>query len=163
MTKSELPQNRVAGDQLRPSMPYVRSRDLGFTLIELMIVVVIIGIIAAFAYPSYQDSVRKSRRSDARGYLMELAARQEQYFNDNKSYTIDPAKLGKTGTSPQGYYKIKITDRDPDDGDDDNTIGTDYLITAEADGIQADDTACATLTLSSAGIKSSTPAGGSCW
>ena len=52
----------------------------GFTLIELMIAVAIVGILAGIAYPSYQDSVRKSRRADAQGALLGFANAMERYF-----------------------------------------------------------------------------------
>jgi type IV pilus assembly protein PilE len=59
------------------------TRSKGFTLTEIMIVVAIIGIIAAIAYPSYQDSVRKSRRADARAVLLEAAQFMERRYTEN--------------------------------------------------------------------------------
>lgn len=70
-----------------------QKKENGFTLIELMIVVAIIGILAGIAYPSYQDSVRKSRRSDATGALLGLANAMERHFTETNSY------LGAAGTS----------------------------------------------------------------
>ena len=58
----------------------------GFTLIELMIVVAVIGIIAAIAYPSYQDQVMSTRRGDAQGALMAFASSMERYYTQNGSY-----------------------------------------------------------------------------
>jgi type IV pilus assembly protein PilE len=63
----------------------------GFTLVELMIVVAIVGILAAMAYPSYQDSVRKSRRADARAALVELAQFMERNYTDAHRYDLDRA------------------------------------------------------------------------
>lgn len=65
----------------------------GFTLVELMVVVAIIGILAGIAYPSYQDSVTKSRRVDAQGVLMGFANAMERYFTENNTY------LGAAGTA----------------------------------------------------------------
>lgn len=65
----------------------MKRKTNGFTLIELMIVVVIIGILAAIAYPSYSQWVTETRRSDAQAALMDLAAKLERYFSQCNSYT----------------------------------------------------------------------------
>lgn len=82
----------------------------GFTLIELMIAVVVVSILAMIAIPAYNDSVNKGRRSDAKSTLTAIAAKQEQFFMDNKRYTADLKELGYTASSSvdsiDGYYKI---------------------------------------------------------
>lgn len=139
------------------------ARMRGFTLMELMIVVVIIGVIAAIAYPNYQESVRKARRSDAKTALSDLAARLEQHFNDNKIYTTSLATLdvahysGGNTTTPQGFYTVVIA------AGATASLNSSYKITATATGVQASDSKCATMAYSSSGIKESTPAGNSCW
>src|SRR5690606_38472416 len=65
---------------------FARKSSAGFTLIEVMIVVAIIGILAAIAYPSYQDHVRKSRRADAQTALLELAQFMERHYTTNGRY-----------------------------------------------------------------------------
>lgn len=80
----------------------------GFTLIELMIVVAIIGILAAIAYPAYQDQMRKSRRSDAHAALTQAAALQERIYMDTNQYSSDIDDIGGN-TSPEGYYTISVT------------------------------------------------------
>ncbi len=62
------------------------KKSQGFTLIELMITVAIIGILAAIAYPSYQDSIRKSRRAEGRTAMMQVLQQQERYMTQNNSY-----------------------------------------------------------------------------
>ena len=75
----------------------------GFTLIELMIVVAIIGIIAAIAYPSYLEQVKSTRRTDAQGALQAFANSMERYYTQNNSYIGadgGTAAISNTATSP---------------------------------------------------------------
>jgi type IV pilus assembly protein PilE len=89
-------------------------RVSGFTLVELVIVMVIVAILAAIAIPSYRSQIRKSRRTDAKTVVLDLAAREEKYFSLNNSYTSSPVSLGYgTATSfPQnvsnGYYQVYV-------------------------------------------------------
>ncbi len=68
----------------------------GITLMELMIVVAIIAMISAFAYPSYQDYIVNTKRTAATTTLLQIADRQQQFFMDNKSYANDLTTLGFT-------------------------------------------------------------------
>jgi type IV pilus assembly protein PilE len=72
----------------------------GFSLIELMATVLIVGILAAIAVPSYSRYVLKSHRTDAKSALLDLASLEERYFSLTNSYTNDPQKLGYTGVLP---------------------------------------------------------------
>ena len=72
-----------------------KNKSMGFTLIELMITVAIIGVLGAIAYPSYQDSVRKSRRAEGRSAMMEVLQQQERYMTQNNTYL----PFADTGTS----------------------------------------------------------------
>lgn len=141
------------------------KHNKGFTLVELMIVVAIIGIIAAFAFPAYTQHLNKTRRADARSALQEAAARQERIYAETNTYTGDVSRLvtnADGSSSSEGYYTITAT---PSCG---RTIGgTTYYscfdLTATPQGVQADDAECTTLTLNHAGVKGATPAGGMCW
>jgi type IV pilus assembly protein PilE len=114
-------------------------RSYGFTLIELMIVVVIVGILASIAIPSYQDSVRKGRRGDAKGELMRLAQAEEKFRVTHTSYG-SLADLG--GATANSYYNFAVT----------ANTATSFAITATPTtaGGQNQDT-CATLTIAQGG------------
>lgn len=86
---------------------YRFTRSSGFTLIELMVVVAIIGILAGVAYPSYTENVIKGKRSDAKAALLQVQLAQEKYRANNTTYgTL--ADIGVISTSPQGYYTIAV-------------------------------------------------------
>ena len=135
------------------------NRAKGFTLIELMIVVAIVGILAAIAYPSYQEQVRKTKRGDCAGALAGLANAMERYFTTNNTYVgatlgngagdIYPAQCPVDGDTPTYNLAVAAT-------------ATTYTLQAAPTGTQAADD-CGTLTLTNTGVKGVTGANGKVW
>jgi len=92
-----------------------RARSAGFTLIELLVALVIGAILISVAIPSYNSQVRKSRRTDARTALLDLAGREERLFATTNAYSTTPSALGYTTagdafpmTIGSGYYQIAV-------------------------------------------------------
>ena len=123
-------------------------RNCGFTLIELMIVVAIVAILAAIAFPSYQDSIRLARRSDAADGLMNLQSLQEKYRANNTIFgTL--AQIGGAAVSGDGFYTLTVGN---------NAAATTYTLTATAVAgtTQALDAGCTVMTLT---VVAATPRG----
>ncbi len=131
-------------------------KQLGITLIELMVVVAIIGILAGIAYPSYQDSVRKSRRAEAHTDLFGLQLAMEKARGNCATYATSIGSGGCSAkqvsyTANSSYYTLSIS----------GASSSDYTLTATATGAQASDSDCATITLTRDGTQSGTTA--NCW
>ncbi len=124
-------------------------RHGGFTLIETMIVLVVIAILAAIAYPSYQDHLRKGRRGAAQTFVLDLANREQQYLLDARTYSVGSTAVATLNvTVPPdvaGYYTITIDPTAP-------TSPPTYTIRATpiAGGVQVPD---GELTLDNQGAK----------
>ncbi len=84
-------------------------RNRGFTLIELVIAMVVIGILVAVAFPSYQAHLIKGYRAAAQSYLMDVAQKQQQYLLDNRAYAGTEAALNATQPAEVSkYYTVAI-------------------------------------------------------
>jgi type IV pilus assembly protein PilE len=134
------------------------NKATGFTLIELMIVVVIVGILMAISVPAYRDYVMRSHRTDAHSSLLDIAARQERHVAQYNRYAdvitaADATGLNMTANSKEGYYTLAAA------ACAGGLIANCYTITATAVGSQLNDTGCTSLTYNSVGTKG--PA--ACW
>ena len=133
------------------------NRNRGFTLIELMIVVVIVGILAAIALPSYRSYVVRSHRVEAQRSLLDLAGRQERFFYSNNSYATTLAQLNGTVDMAGSNYAMSLPAA---------ASSTAYIATATAIGKQAtDDQACQSMSVNQLGAQTSTGSGtaATCW
>ena len=119
----------------------------GFTLIELMIVVAIVGILAAIVLPSYQQHVLRTRRAVAAGCLMELAQFMERFYTTSLTYS--GAALPNTSCRSElaSHYTFAFATGEP--------TATTFRIVATPAGAQADDAKCAAISLTQAGVKAS--------
>ena len=136
-----------------------RGPPRGFTLIELMIVVAVVALLAVVAFPSYQEAVRKARRTEAKAALSEAAQLMERYLTEKGTYAT--ATLGTTGDPPgiyrdrseNGHYALSLS----------NQSASTFTLSAVPQGSQAADD-CGTYTLTQRGergVSGRTPA--ECW
>jgi type IV pilus assembly protein PilE len=143
-------------------------RQRGVTLIELVVVMIIVGILAAVAIPSYRNYVMRSQRSDAKDALLALATQQEKHYLQCNSYatTIGAAtncaagQLQGAAASKNGWYALDIPQGD----------ATTFTVRAQAVAgqNQAEDSACQTFTVTEAGVRQAFDGGGAdntavCW
>jgi type IV pilus assembly protein PilE len=141
----------------------------GFTLVELMVTVTIAAILFAIAIPSYNSQIRKSRRTEARTALLDLAGREERYLSTNNAYTATAASLGYTAfpqTVGSGYYTLAAPNVPaPAAG---TVASFTVSVTPIAGTTQANDAQCQSFAVTSTGKQSSADGGGNdttstCW
>ncbi|MBI3381243.1 MAG: type IV pilin protein [Aquabacterium sp.] len=148
---------------MNKAVPTCPSR--GFTLVELMIVIAIIGILGALAYPSYTNNVARGRRADAQKALLEASQFMQRYYVANNSYADSngqpptlPGTLTTTRQSSGGIvYDVAVTAA--------NQQGYTIKATPSSTGLMARDE-CGTFVLESSGrrsLESSNKTAGECW
>jgi type IV pilus assembly protein PilE len=145
-----------------------RSRQRGFTLLELMVVVAIVAILALIAFPIYTSQIRKGRRTEAKEAISTIALGEEKWRVNNANYATTAASVNGLATTVNGYYTIVITT--PASGTCANgttkTAGNNFVVTASKAGLQAADSKCATMVWTNdcgSVSKTSTPSGNECW
>lgn len=141
----------------------------GFTLVELMVVVAIVGILAAIAYPFYGQYVLRSHRTDGKNAVMDLASREERFFSVNNAYTNNAAALGygasatfpmSVGATSQSYYSLTVAF---------TTAPAGYTAIATPIAPQTSDTTCYSYQIDQSGLQSNLNVSGNslpttgCW
>jgi len=133
----------------------INRKRCGFSLTELLIALVIIGILSSIALPSYQANVRKTYRQSAKAVLLQVVLRQDQFMANNKTYATTLSGLGYDNnsyyvdengdysTAADAVYLVEI----------DNAAATSFDVNATPQNTQVKDTLCSILTISSTGVK----------
>ncbi|MBZ8141491.1 pilus assembly protein [Rubrivivax gelatinosus] len=122
-----------------------RSPAPGFTLIEMMIALVVLGVLTAIALPSFLDSIRKSRRSDAYAAIATIQQAQERWRSNHDQYTTALDKLGLSSSSSSGHYTLELAES----GVEGDSLASAYIVTArgKTDSSQAGDSRCRNMSM----------------
>lgn len=121
----------------------MRRYNRGVTLMELLTVVMVIGILAAIAVPSYRGYVLRANRADAKASLLSAASALERCFTQFNAYNAGGCTVVLPVASNDGKYQISAT----------YPMSSQFVLTAAPQGTQAQDTACASFTLTEVGVK----------
>lgn len=129
-----------------------RRRVLGLTLLEVLVAVVIVGILAAVAFPSYSAQMLKSRRAETQAYLQSVAVRQQQFLVDTRGYAALTSVGVAVPDNVANFYTLQL----------DLAAGPPptYALSATPKGPQSSD-ACGALSINQAGTKTAAKTG--CW
>ena len=130
------------------------QREHGVTLLELLIVVAVIGILASIAYPNYRDSVDRSRRTEAKAKLLEIAVNQERYYlSANRYGTLAELGYAEPLLTETGAYTVSVPAHN----------ASDFTVTASYNYTGPEYARCTTFSLNGRGNKSSTGSFANCW
>jgi len=129
------------------------AKSCGFTLIETMIVVAIMGILASIAYPSYQEHVQRANRVEARGILLEMAQLLERRYTETSSYSSITLPVTQSPRTGAAKYTIQFAATPTQNS---------YTLEAVPTGFMASDT-CGTLTLTQTGARGADGDVTKCW
>lgn len=143
-------------NSVRSKSPTLAAHMRGITLLELMIVVVIVGILAAFAYPSYRAQVMQTYRADGKAALMQISQQLERCYTRFSSYTNGGCAVTFPSDSPDGHYAVTAP----------TLTASAFTLAATPQGGQANDGKCGVLTLRSTGEEGSLGAStdaNDCW
>ena len=133
-----------------------RARMHGVSLLELIIVVVIVGILASIAYPSYRAHILKTYRADGKQMLMQVSQQLERCYTRFSSYNNAGCAVTFPANSAEGYYAVTAT----------ALTASAFTLDATPQGGQAEDTKCGVLRLTSTGVEGSQGAStdtNNCW
>ena len=152
-------------------MKYCRknaNKQGGITLMELMIVVAIISIVSAIAYPNYTRFVAKSKRASSVSVMLQVADRQQQFFMDNKRYATDMTSLGYEANpimiNDDGTVVAAGDSKRTYELSFQSASAMAYTILATPQLHQAtSDYGCGALTMTEAGVKGQSGASDNCW
>jgi type IV pilus assembly protein PilE len=126
-------------------MQLQRARTRGVTLIELVIAIAVVAILAAIAFPSYQEQMRKTRRADGKAELMETAQQLERCYTRFSRYNDGNCGVALPSNSSEGYYVVSAT----------AITASAFTLDATPQADQANDARCGVLRLTSTGQEGS--------
>ncbi len=136
----------------------IRKTMKGVTLMELLIVVVIVGILTAIAFPNYRDFVTRAKRAEAKAALLKIATNQEKFYLQNQAFTSNLSQLGFSGPpykSETGAYDLSVVPNP--------TLAEGFIATATYNVADAEQSKCTSFSIDGTGSKTNTGSYTDCW